>query len=399
MNIVFFPDRPWESFAYRHLADWLASHGAVYAAYPAGGSGGADNVRIISYREAAELTSEECAAFVAHPFAPTVVPIFRYPIVVALHAEAPEGASSRWNEHAKRLKAAAALIITDSERVYTELLFQYEAVLVIGSPRESTDASWPSRDGEALLEAMALCRLGKAIDFVMRRQWDEQLRYYERLSALGDSQELVWYLQSFYRYLLGETDEAAASLQQCYAACLLAAKPDALATRFRFLAAIRLRSGDLEKALDAYGITCTTEEDRARYERLLALYGQGERALAIGELLLHVGDARTARRLLAASGHPDARRQLRSAAVLSGDLRAAIGTYGAAPIEAANWRDFAERELLLGQLALLEGDRRGAMRSFWRAAAHTGSYRDLLELADIDRELARLQASDGVLVS
>ncbi|MFC4100291.1 tetratricopeptide repeat protein [Paenibacillus xanthanilyticus] len=398
MNIVFFPDQPWESFAHRHMANWLAPLGAVYAAYPAGGTAPADNVRIISYREAAEMAAEDSAAFVAHPYAPTVVSIFRYPITVALHVEAPEGASARWYEHAKRLKAEADFIITDSERVYAELLFQYESVLIIGSPRESTDAAWPARDGEALLDALALCRDGKAIDFVMRRQWDEQLRYYERLAGLDDSQELVWYLQSFYRYLLGETDEAAASLQQCYAACLLASKPDALASRFRFLAAIRLRGGELEQALDAYGITCTTEEDRARYERLLRLYGQGEKALVRGELLLNVGDARSARRLLAASAHPDARRQLRSAAASAGDLRAILGTYGEDPIEAANWRELAERELLLGQLTLTEGDRRGAMRSFWRAAAHTGSYRDLLELGDIDRELARVHPAVKALV-
>jgi hypothetical protein len=400
INYIFFPHVPWGDFPYRHLADLLQSSGQVSVVYPKLKlpQEADDKVRLISNAEAAEFPYEESVALIASPFILTVTEVHRFKTVIALVTEAPPGVSpDLWSKYMKLLTASAGLIVTSSESVYTDLLFMYDHVLLNSSPQQSSDVNLVESDRRKFIEAMDLVIKRRPIDFIKRSQLDEQLAYYKLLSQADDSNELVWYLQSFYHYMLGEATEAASCLQRSFAASVLSGRKDALSTRFRFLSAIHALNGEPDRAIHTYGITCITDEERSHYDRLRKWYEQGAKLMAMGELLLLIGDMRTASRLLTRSNDDRAAPLLRSIAIHIGDVKQALTlSVPSAATSKQSIMDHSINEKLHGLLHLQQGDRRMAMRHFWRASAHTQTFGEMFELEAIDRALENQSA--GVLL-
>lgn len=387
MNYIFFPHVPWCDFPYRHLADLLKSSGKVFAAYPELPAEADGNVRLISIAQAAEMPPEESVLLISQIFIPTVMNIHKFRAVVALLLEAPQDVNPElWNKYSKLLAASSELIVTDSESAYTDLLFKYDPVLLIASPQPSLAADQVERDRQTFIEAIGLVINGRSVDFIKRRQWDEQIQHYKWLSQVDEMNELVWYLQSFYYYLLGEGVEAASCLQRSFAACVLTGVKDVLRTRFRFLAAIRALNGETEQALHTYGITCITDEDRTHYDRLCHLFGQGAILIALSELLIRIGDMRTSSRLLAKIKDERAESLLRSVAIQVGDVKLALSmSVTSAETGKQQIIDRMTNDKLQGLFHLLQGERRMAMRFFWRASVHSQTFGELFELKTIDR--------------
>lgn len=389
MNYIFFPHVPWNDFPYRHLAELLQSSGNVFAAYPELPAEADGKVRGISVAQAAELPPEESVLLISQIFIPTVMNIHPFRAVVALLLETPQGENPElWNKYSKLLASASELIVTDSESAYTDLLFKYDPVLLIASPQLSLAADQVERDRQTFFEALGLVINGRSIDFIKKRQWDEQIQHYKQLSQVDEMNELVFYLQSFYYYLLGEGVEAASCLQRSFAACVLTGVKDVLSTRFRFLAAIHALNGETEQALHTYGITCISDEERTHYDRLCHLFEQGAILIALGELLFRIGDMRTSSRLLAKIKDERAASLLRSIAIQAGDVKRALSlSVTSADTGKQQIIDRMMNDKLQGLFHLMQGERRLAMRFFWRASAHSQSFGELFELKTIDRTL------------
>jgi hypothetical protein len=402
MNYIFFSHVPWSEYPYRHLAEWLRPKGKVFIVAPGVAGAGTGETERLGLSEASKLPPEESVALVSHPFVPTAFPVHRFKTVIALLAEAPPGTSpDLWNKYAKLLSASAGLVMTCSESEYKDLLFKYDSVLLIASADadQQLPAGQAHRDRETFLEALELVVKRQYTGWIMRRQWDEQQNYYRELSREDETNELVWYLRSFYHYMLGEGEEAASCLRRSFAAGILSGARDPLGTRFRFLSAVHALNGEKEQALHTYGITCTTDEERAHYERLLQCFEQGAVLFALGEMLLRIGDLRTASRLLAKSRDDRALAILKSIAVQIGDVRRALSL----PAVSANAGrqlilDRSSNERLNGLHHLIQGDRQLAMRCFWRASALNDISPELLELEAIDRALASLSAAEPLPV-
>lgn len=389
MKYIFFPHVAWDEFPYRHLADRLQACGEVLVAYCTPPAAGCGNARFISIAQAAKLQPEECVALIAQPYIPTVMQVYRFKAVVALLHEVPPGGNPElWGKYSKLLAASAGLIVTSSESAYADLLFKYDPVMLIASTLQPLTEEQIERDRETFIEALDLVIKRRSIDFLKRRQLDEQLMHYMELSYADETNELIWYLQTFYHYMLGEGVEAASCLQRSYAICILTGVDDALRTRFRFLAAVHTLNGEPERALHTYGITCITDEERAHYHRLLHLFEQGAHLIVLGELLSRIGDLRTASRLLAKCKDERAMQQLRSIAIEIGDLRGALSLPVTSPgTGKQSIIDRSMNDKLSGLFHLMQGERRLAMRYFWKASAHTQTFGELFELEAIDRTL------------
>lgn len=389
MNFIFFPHVPWVDFPYRHLARLLESSGEVFVAYSKLPEEVNGEVRMISIAQVAELPPEENVAIITLPFILTVAEVHRFKTVVALVTEAPPGVSlNLWNKYLKLLMASASLIVTSSESLYAELLFKYDPVLLISSPHQSIDIDLVERDQQKFLDGLELVMRRRPIDFVKRCQLAEQLTHYKLLSQSDDANELVWYLQSFYHYMLGEGEEAAACLQQSFAASVLSGKQDALNTRFRFLSAIHALNGEVDRALHTYGITCITDEERSHFDRLRKLNVPETKLLVLGELLIQIGDMRTASRFLARSNDNRASSLLRSIAIDIGDVKMALTvSVSSTATDRQSIIDHSINEKLQGMLHLQQADRRMAMRYFWRASADSQTFGQMFELEEIDRAM------------
>jgi hypothetical protein len=388
VNYIFFPHVPWDVFPYRHLADLLQLSGEVFVAYPKLPEESNGKVNLISIAQAAELPHEESVAFIASPFIPTIAEVYRFKTVVALVTEAPPGGNpDLWNKYMKLLTASAGLLITGSESIYAELLFKYEPVLLISSPQQLSDEDLIERDRQKFIEALGLVIKRRPIDFIKQCQLDEQLAHYKLLSQEDDTNELVWYMQSFYHYMLGEEADAASCLQRSFAANVLSGRKDALSTRFRFLSAIHALNGDRDRALHTYGITCITDEDRSHFDRLLN-YEQEAKLIALGELLIRIGDMRTASRFLVKSNDERAASLLRFIAINIGDVKQALSlSVPSAVTDKQSIIDLSINERLQGLFHLQQGNRRLAMRHFWQASAYSQTFGEIAELEAIDRAL------------
>jgi tetratricopeptide (TPR) repeat protein len=316
--------------------------------------------------------------------------------------DAPAGISpDLWNKYANLLSASAGLVATCSENVYKDLLFKYDSVLLAASADADLElpAGQAQRDRESFIEALEALLSGRKADWIMRRQWDEQLNYYSALAHADETNELVWYLQSFYHYMLGEGKEAASCLRRSFATCVLSGDGDPLGTRYRFLAAVHALNGEKELALHTYGITCVTDEERVHYERLLHAFEQGAVLYALGEMLARTGDLRTASRLLAKSRVDRALPLLKSIAVQTGDVMRALSLPAAPGTDRRQLTaESSMNERLNGLRHLMQADRRVAMRCFWRGSTLGDISPELLELEAIDSALAVMSAAEPLPV-
>ena len=139
------------------------------------------------------------------------------------------------------------------------------------------------------------------------------------------------------------------------------------------------------------------DEERSHYDRLRKWYEQDAKLMAMGELLILIGDMRTASRLLTRSNDDRAASLLRSIAINIGNVKQALTlSVPSAATSKQSIMDHSINEKLHGLLHLQQGDRRMAMRHFWRASAHTQTFGEMFELEAIDRALENQSA--GVLL-
>ncbi|GAX91605.1 hypothetical protein [Effusibacillus lacus] len=343
------------------------------------------------------LNPDETVAFVFHPYWIQVVNRFAPKSIVSFIEPCPEASDSGlWEKLWSYLAGQSALVCTQSERIYLEQCFRRDAVLLLtGEEQKPFDVHRANgetlflRDFEMIFRA-ALERIlqNLSVEDLVRKQWRLRMRYYQGLADQVGMHAAVRFLLSVYQYLLGKPD-ARDSLLQSFEQSLLEGNKECLTTHYRFLSAIETQSGDLERAVNTYGITALSPNERETYNFLLSLLQQGQQDLVQAELFRLNEDYKSAASVLSRISSDKARRILIQVYLHTGQMEKSLKLIQ--PADLVSVRDRRDYFLLQGTVRSIHGDRHEAIHCFLKAASYDyDAIAHVLELQAMDEGLLSL---------
>ncbi|MDI3328031.1 MAG: hypothetical protein QJR06_05730 [Alicyclobacillaceae bacterium] len=400
MNVVWFGHVPWEDFADLRRFCNIPARVLYWVDGPAPRSplarvshgepierAGAD-VRRISWRRALELPPDETVAFISHPLWPLLFRGWRPRRLVAVWPEPSGEDRGWWYRFATLVSGAVDAVWAVSEPMYLQESFRRVGVFFAGGGSEVPDREGPGEAEELFVRVADRLMRGMSVEDLEAVQWRSRVRDYEKLLQSSGPHETVLFLTAAYRYLLHDP-KAEEDLLRSFELAVVAGRPDCLRTHYRFLSAVRAQAGDIEGAVQVYGVTALEEGERREYDRLRDWVGRGERELAAARIYCLNDDFRSASRVLRGLSGDAARRLRAEAAVRAGRWADALQEWVPADGRIrARRRDAA---VVRGTIDLLRGNRAGAVHHFLRAAAEDiQALGRLLELRAVDKHLERL---------
>lgn len=347
------------------------------------------------------LDPQETVALVFHPYWIQVVNRFAPRSVVSFMEPCPQDADPElWEKLWNLFGAKSALVCTPSEKIYLEQCFRRDSVILLTSEEQKPfdvcqikGKTLFLRDYEMFFrDAMERVLHNRSIEDLTKKQWHLRKKYYQSLTDKVNMQATVLFLLSVYQYLLGEKD-ARDSLLQSFEHSLLAGNQDSLQTHYRFLSAIELQAGELERAVNTYGITALTANEKQTYRSLLSLLQQEKQDMAKAALFRLNEDYRSAVSILHTHLHThssnEARRMLIQSHLHMGQMEQALRLIQTSDL--VSLEDRKNYFLLEGTVRSMNGDRHAAIHHFLKAAVYDyDAIAHVLELKALDDGLASL---------
>lgn len=343
------------------------------------------------------LDPHETVALVFHPYWIEVVNRFAPRSVVSFIEPCPQDSDPElWEKLWNLLGAKSALVCTSSERIYLEQCFRRDSVVLLTSEeRKPFDVCQIKgetlflRDFEMFFrDAMERVLHNRSVEDLARKQWHLRKNYYRSLMDKVNMQATVRFLLSVYQYLLGEKD-ARDSLLQSFEHSLLAGNQESLTTHYRFLSAIEAQAGDLERAVDTYGITALLPNEKQTYHSLLSLLQQEKQDFVRAELFRLNEDYKSAASILRTNSSNETRRMLIQVYLHMGQMDQAVRLIQTSDL--VSLEDRKNYFLLEGTVRSMYGDRHAAIHHFLKAAVYDyDAIAHVLELKALDDGLASL---------
>lgn len=378
MACIVFPGEPRNGGAYPPLARRLGERHSIHYVTDEPPADAPEWLIPVSPDEIAGAPGRWSLALVFHPYwlgSATALRPDR--LVLALPGDSFEGEEPVWRKRFVQAIAVADLIAVASESRYLELTFKKRSTWLL-----QDDGLGDAESGRLFARA-ATGEESEAAVVAQRRSLRD--RYAEIRDKAGPH-ETISFLLSVYEYLLGMPD-AAAHLREAFGHAVALRRPDCLITHYRFLSAILAAEDRLEEALDAYGATAASPQDKTHYEAMCLLAEQGRPALAKALLLRLNDDVVGALEALetAPDPSPEASRMRAGLLLDAGRLPEAVAV-------ANGGRSRVEDLLLAGAVKKLEGDRFGAVRLYLEAAERErDAIAAIVELKEEDEALLRLR--------
>ncbi|MEK4054842.1 hypothetical protein MHB84_14700 [Paenibacillus sp. FSL F4-0087] len=374
---ILFPRKGgWSAFPYPDIAALMVAEGPVYYVsslerseeMPA-------NITVITLPEAEQLLQEpRTVAVVAHPYWLTATASLHPELCIVLLPEpvGEEAESPLWESCISRLVGIADLVGTTSETRYMKLVFQgVRAIWLNGedsSPAgvmQKDDLEVPLRDYELLFLHALRQTLSGVQDTVTQLQCSVRADFYRQLRSKAGAHETISFLLAAYEYVL-EDSRAAASLKEAFSHAVLNGRNDCVSSHYRFLSAIHARAGEIENALQVYGISAGNEQERHHYEQLCRWLEAGEEQLVRAELLRLNDDYGNALHILDELGGETARHWKFRIYQETGRVEDALDLVHAVDIQDSPSRQ--DYRQLSGLALALRGERHGAVRQFLETA-------------------------------
>ncbi|MEC0125772.1 hypothetical protein [Paenibacillus pabuli] len=374
---VLFPRKGgWSAFPYPHIAALMVAEGPVYYVsslerseeMPA-------NITVITLPEAEQLLQEpRTVAVITHPYWLTAAASLdsEHCIVLLPEPVGEEAESPLWESCISRLVGIADLVGTSSETRYMKLLFQgVRAIWLNGEDAtpagsmQKEDLEVPLRDYELLFVHALRQTLSGVQDTVTQLQCSVRADFYRQLRSKAGAHETISFLLAAYEYLLQDS-RAALSLKEAFTHAVMNGRMDSVSSHYRFLSAIHARAGEIENALQVYGISAGNEKERHHYEQLCRWLEAGEEQLVRAELLRLNDDYGNALHILDELGGETARHWKFRIYQETGRVEDALALVNAVDVEdKASRRDYQQ---LSGLAMALRGERHGAVRQFLETA-------------------------------
>ncbi|WJH27289.1 hypothetical protein N6H13_18440 [Paenibacillus sp. CC-CFT742] len=374
---ILFPRKGgWSTFPYPDIAALLSAEGEVlYVSSQERSEDMPPAISVITLPEAEILLQQNhTAAVIAHPYWLTAVQSMQPKISIVLLPEpaGDEASSPLWESCISRLVGTADLIGTSSETRYMKLAFQGVRTVWLGGEDKAPagsihkdDLEVPLRDYELLFLHALRQTVTEAPDTITPLQCSMRADYYRQLRSKTGPHETISFLLAAYEYLLDDS-RAAASLKEAFTHAIMNGRSDCVQSHYRFLSAIHAKAGEVESALQVYGISAGSEQERHHYEQLCRWLEAGEHQLVQAELLRLNDDYGAALGILDALGGETARHWKFRIYQETECVEDALALVHAADIQdRSSRRDYQE---LSGTAMALRGDRHGAVRQFLEAA-------------------------------
>jgi hypothetical protein len=230
---------------------------------------------------------------------------------------------------------------------------------------QKDDLEVPLRDYELLFLHALRQTLSGVQDTVTQLQCSVRADFYRQLRSKAGAHETISFLLAAYEYVL-EDSRAAASLKEAFSHAVLNGRNDCVSSHYRFLSAIHARTGEIENALQVYGISAGNEQERHHYEQLCRWLEAGEDQLVQAELLRLNDDYGNALHILDELGGETARHWKFRIYQETGRVEDALDLVHAVDIQDnASRQDYRQ---LSGLALALRGERHGAVRQFLEMA-------------------------------
>ena len=399
---VLFPRKGgWSSFPYPDIAALLAAEqGTLYyvSSRTAEEEELPNAIQVISLSEAeTRLQEPRTVAVVAHPYWLMTVASLQPEVCIALLPEpvGDEAASPLWESSIARLVGIADLVGTSSETRYMKLLFQGTRAIWLGG-EDASPAGYIHHDGTRIpvrdyelffMHALQQVLAGRS-DHITMLQIRARADYYRQLRAKTGAHETISFLLSAYEYLLDDS-RAAASLKEAFIHAAINRRQDCVVSHYRFLSAIYARSGQIEEALQIFGISASDEQERHHYEQLCRWLEAGEEQLVRAELLRINDDYGSAIRILDELGGETARHWKFRIYRETERVEDALALVHAIDIHAGD--SLPQYKQLSGTALALRGERHGAVRQFLEAAVEDeDALACIMELELLDHAVQQL---------
>lgn len=334
-----------------------------------------ERLRDIRWSESTAILLHPCWVHVAMPLAPSRL--------VAMLGELEQTEDPLWGKCRNWLSAHATLVIAGSESFYLEQAFRRNGVFLLDGSDETSDLF--------AIQALEWHVGGYEPDTLVRLQQRYRANWLEHAAQAGETstepaqQADQLFLQSVYRYLIGDHAKARKQLLAAFEAAIVEGKENTLQHIYRFLSAIELEQGFIEEAVRTYGYTALSAEERQHAETLCSWLENGH-IHAVHALLLQLNDdhRRASALLETKSDDPMMRSMLIETYIITGQLKRAYEL-----ISPKQLRTRTERhrfKLLSGTVRLLEGNRHEAIHQFLLAAEQSlEGLGNIMELAVMDQ--------------
>ncbi|MGQ8873360.1 hypothetical protein [Paenibacillus sp. TSA_86.1] len=402
VQYVLFPRKGgWSSFPYPDIAALLAAEqGTLYyvSSRTAEEEELPNAIQVIPLSEAEKRIREpHTAAVVAHPYWLMTVAPLQPEVCIALLPEpvGDEAASPLWESSISRLVGIADLVGTSSETRYMKLLFQGTRAIWLGG-EDASPAGYIHHDGTRIpvrdyelffMHALQQVLAGRP-EHITMLQCHVRADYYRQLRTKTGAHETISFLLSAYEYLL-EDSRAAASLKEAFTHAAINGRQDCVVSHYRFLSAIHARSGQIEEALQVFGISARDEQERHHYEQLCRWLEAGEEQLVRAELLRINDDYGSAIRILDELGGETARHWKFRIYQETERVEAALTLVHAIDIQ--DGASLLQYRQLSGTALALRGERHGAVRQFLEAAVEDENVlARIIELELLDHAVQQL---------
>ncbi|MBR2564502.1 MAG: hypothetical protein IKE29_07755 [Paenibacillus sp.] len=402
VQFVLFPRKGgWSSFPYPEIAALFATQqGTIYyvSSRTAEEEGLPAAIQVITLQEAeTRLQEPNTVAVVAHPYWLIAVASLHPQVCIALLPEpvGDEAISPLWENSISRLVGIADLVGTSSETRYMKLLFQGSRAVWLGGEHSSPagyihhhGAHVPLRDYELFfMHAFQEVLAGKP-DHITMLQSRMRADYYRQLRTKTGPHETISFLLSAYEYLL-EDSRATASLKEAFTQAVINGRQDCVVSHYRFLSAIYARSGQIEEALQVFGISASNEQEHHHYEQLCRWLEAGETSLVQAELLRINDDYGTALRVLDELGGETARHWKFRIYQETECVESALALIHAIDIQ--DETSLLQYRQLSGTALALRGERHGAVRLFLETALENeDALSRIIELELLDHAVQQL---------
>ncbi|WP_440114133.1 hypothetical protein [Paenibacillus sp. QZ-Y1] len=377
IRYILFPRKGgWSTFPYPDITALLAAEGVVYYVSSLERSEDMPTaITVIPLSEAESMLQEpHTVAVVAHPYWLTATASLEPELCIALLPEpvGDEIESPLWESCISKLIGISDLVGTSSETRYMKLVFQgVRAIWLNGedpSPAgtmQKDDLEVPLRDYELLFLHALRQTLSGVQDTVTPLQCSVRADFYRQLRSKTGAHETISFLLAAYEYVLGDS-RAAASLKESFTHAVTSGRNDSVNSHYRFLSAIHAKAGEIEEALQVYGISAGNEQERHHYEQLCRWLEAGEDQLVRAELLRLNDDYGTALRILDELGGETARHWKFRIYQETGRVEDALALVHEVDIQdSPSRRDYQQ---LSGTAMALRGERHGAVRQFLETA-------------------------------
>ncbi|NUU77170.1 hypothetical protein [Paenibacillus xylanilyticus] len=400
IRYILFPRKGgWSTFPYPAIAALLAAEGEVfYVSRQERSEDMPPAIAVVTLPEAELLLQQSrTAAVITHPYWLMAAASLHPEICIVLLPEpaGDEAESPLWESCISRLVGVASLVGTSSEARYMKLAFQGMRAVWLGGENTApagtipkNDLEFPLKDCELLfLHALRQIVAG-APDTITPLQCSMRADYYRQLRSKTGPHETISFLLAAYEYLLDDS-RAAASLNEAFIHAIMSGRSDCIHSHYRFLSAIHAKAGEVEHALQVYGISAGHAQERHHYEQLCRWLEAGENQLVQAELLRINDDYGAALSILDALGGETARHWKFRIYQETGRVEDAMALVHAVDIQdGSSRRDY---QVLSGTAMALRGERHGAVHQFLEAAMENeDALSRIVELELLDQAVQQL---------